>query len=124
MDDLDDFMSEVEQNDNIQMPKQFDEVVDIVVDDEREKADQIMDAKDAFGEDSKQFEDAMAELCNDEANPFWKRLLAPDKAYGIDLKQEIAPVIMEALETGMVKTAGQLGMALQTGSVQAATGGG
>ena len=39
MDDLDDFMSEVEHNENVQMPKQFDDVVDIVVDDEREKAE-------------------------------------------------------------------------------------
>ena len=31
MDDLDDFMSEVEHNENVQMPKQFDDVVDIVV---------------------------------------------------------------------------------------------
>ena len=41
MDDLDDFMSEIEQNDAVAIPEQFDEVVDIVVDDEREKADQI-----------------------------------------------------------------------------------
>ena len=106
MDDLDDFMSEVEQNDNVQMPKQFDDVVDIVVDDEREKGEQIQDVKDAFGEDSKQFEEAMADLAADDENPFWKRLLQPDKAYGIDLNKEIAPVIQEALDTGMVRTAG------------------
>ena len=116
MDDLDDFMSEVEHNDNVQMPKQFDDVVDIVVDDEREKGEQIQDVKDAFGEDSKQFEEAMADLAADDANPFWKRLLQPDKAYGIDLNKEIAPVIQEALDTGMVKTAGKLGQILSQGN--------
>lgn len=46
----------------------------------------------------------MAELCEDEENPFWKRLLQPEKAYGVDLTQEIAPVISQALNTGMSST--------------------
>ena len=46
----------------------------------------------------------MAELCGDDANPFWKRLLAPGQNYGVDVKP-IAPVIEQALDTGMTTAA-------------------
>jgi len=49
----------------------------------------------------------MAELDADEANPFWKRLLEPEKAYGIDFKQEIAPILERALNTGMSMSAAE-----------------
>jgi hypothetical protein len=49
----------------------------------------------------------MEELNADEANPFWKRLLEPDKAYGIDFKQEIAPILERALNTGMSMAAAE-----------------
>ena len=48
----------------------------------------------------------MDELAADEANPFWKRLLEPDKAYGIDLTKPIAPILEKALNTGMSSHAG------------------
>ena len=93
MDDLDEFMSEIDNSDAVAIPQQFDEVVDIVVDSERERAEQVEEAKEKFGEDSKLFEEAMAELSVDDANPFWKRLLEPEKAYGIDMNVQLAPVI-------------------------------
>lgn len=42
----------------------------------------------------------MDEIDAVEANPFWKRLLAPDTSYGLDLNQPIAPVLEKALGTG------------------------
>jgi len=37
----------------------------------------------------------MEELAADEANPFWKRLLEPEKAYGANV--ELAPIMEKAL---------------------------
>ena len=42
MDDLDDFMSQVDQSD-VQIPQQFDEVVDLVVQESRDQAQGIID---------------------------------------------------------------------------------
>ena len=49
----------------------------------------------------------MEEIDAGEANPFWKRLLEPDKAYGVDLNQPIAPVLEKALGTGFSVGAGR-----------------
>ena len=48
----------------------------------------------------------MEELEADDANPFWKRLLEPEKAYGVDLTQPIAPMLEKALNTGFSSQAG------------------
>ena len=42
----------------------------------------------------------MEEIDASEANPFWKRLLEPETAYGINLNQPIAPILEKALGTG------------------------
>ena len=81
------------------MPGHVDQVVDIVVNQERERADKIDAAASEFGEESQQFRDAMEEIDADDANPFWKRLLEPEKAYGIDLTKAVAPSIERALNT-------------------------
>lgn len=101
-DDLDDFVSEVDHNEAVEMPGQghMDQVVDIVVNQEREKAEKIDAAASEFGEESVQFREAMEEIDASEANPFWKRLLEPENAYGIDLNHQIAPVLEKALNTG------------------------
>lgn len=99
MGDLDDLMSEYEADTNVEMPHHFEEVVDIAVENERDKADKIQDAMEEFGQDSKQFEEAMEDLAADEANPFWKRLLEPEKAYGANI--ELAPIMEKALQSGM-----------------------
>lgn len=51
-DDLDDFVSEVDHNEAVTMPKHMDQVVDIVVNQERDKAEKIERAQSEFGEDS------------------------------------------------------------------------
>ena len=48
----------------------------------------------------------MDEIDAAEANPFWKRLLEPETAYGIDFNQPIAPILEKALGTGFSKAAG------------------
>ena len=78
----------------------MDQVVDIVVNQERDKAEKIEAAQSEFGEDSVQFREAMEEIDASEANPFWKRLLEPETAYGINLNQPIAPILEKALGTG------------------------
>ena len=50
----------------------------------------------------------MDEIDAVEANPFWKRLLAPDTSYGLDLNQPIAPVLEKALGTGNFNAAAGL----------------
>ena len=106
-DDLDDFVSEVDHNEAIEMPQHFDQVVDIVVNNERDRAEKIEATASEYGEDSQQFRDAMEELEVNDANPFWQRLLAPEKAYGVDVSQPIAPVLEQALNTGLSKKMGQ-----------------
>lgn len=49
----------------------------------------------------------MEELEVSDANPFWQRLLEPEKAYGLDLSKPIAPVLEKALNTGFSQRAGQ-----------------
>lgn len=39
MDDLDEFMEEMETNPLVTIPEQFDEVVDIVINEERDRAE-------------------------------------------------------------------------------------
>lgn len=46
MDDLDDFMSEVETQNIVQLPENFDEVVDMVVAEKREQAEDVGYAMD------------------------------------------------------------------------------
>lgn len=74
-DDLDDFVSEIDHNDAVEIPQHLDQVVEIVVSNERDKAEKIDAAASEYGEDSERFKDAMEELEANEANPFWKRLL-------------------------------------------------
>ena len=81
-------------------------MVEIVVNNERDRAEKIEATASEYGEDSQQFRDAMDELEANEANPFWKRLLEPERAYGIDTSQPIAPVLEKALNTGFSSTAG------------------
>ena len=88
------------------MPQHVDQVVDIVVGQERERAEKIEATASEYGEDSTQFKEAMEELDASDANPFWKRLLEPDKAYGVDLNQPIAPILEKALNTGFSVAAG------------------
>lgn len=47
MDDLDDFMSQVDNNEHIQKPEQFDDVVDLVVQENREQALQLLDISES-----------------------------------------------------------------------------
>ena len=77
-----------------------------MVNQERERAEKIDAAESEFGGESEQFREAMEEIDAGEANPFWKRLLEPDKAYGVDLTQPIAPVLEKALGTGFSAAAG------------------
>ena len=74
--DLDEFMEEVEADENVHIPAQFEEVVDIVMNEERDKAERI----EELGEnstDQNELAKAMEELAADDANPFWKRFLQP-----------------------------------------------
>ncbi len=43
MDDLDEFLEDVETNSMVTIPEQFDEVVDIIVNEQRERAEQIVE---------------------------------------------------------------------------------
>ena len=108
-DDLDDFVSEVDHNEAVDMPGHVDQVVEIVVNQERDRAEKVDAAASEFGEESQQFRDVMDELEVSDASPFWKRLLEPDKAYGINMNQQIAPVLEKALNTGMSSAAGATG---------------
>ena len=57
----------------------------------------------------------MDELQADEANPFWKRLLEPETAYGVNMNQPIAPMLEKALNTGFNSQSGYTNeRALQT----------
>jgi len=75
MDDLDDFMSEIETKKIVQLPDQFEDVVDIVVNEQREKADAVGHAMDKG--DNEQLQLALQELKEEgeESNPFWTRFL-------------------------------------------------
>ena len=42
MDELDEFMDDIETKSLVTIPEQFDEVVDIVVNDEREKGERVV----------------------------------------------------------------------------------
>lgn len=43
MDDLDEFMEEVESQSLVTIPEQFDDVVDIIVQEQRDKGEQIVE---------------------------------------------------------------------------------
>ena len=84
-------MEEVESNTNVQIPEQFEEVVDIVMNEERDKAEQL----EELGQnstDQNELAKAMEELAAGDANPFWKKFLQPQQNYGIDEKP-LAPII-------------------------------
>ena len=59
--DLDDFIDEVETNKNIELPKQIDEVVEIVVNEERQRAETIENLQESVT-DQNELAKAMEEL--------------------------------------------------------------
>lgn len=72
MDDLDEFMDEVETNSMLTIPEQFDEVVDIIANEQREKGEQVVDAQERG--DTKPGE----EIYDETGKPFWMKFIKSD----------------------------------------------
>ena len=90
MDDLDDFMSEVDSGQVVKLPEQFDEVVEIVVQESRHQAERILDIAES-GATPEEIALAMEEVLKaNEGNQFWQKFLEPQAA--IEYKP-IAPQI-------------------------------
>ena len=84
MDDLDDFMEEVETNSLVTIPEQFDEVVDIIANEQRERGEQIVEYQELHGP-VKDFDEISqtsgatgAEILDDEGKPFWMKFFKAD----------------------------------------------
>lgn len=71
----------------------MDEVVEIVVNEERSKAEQLAQAY-ARG-DTASIEESKKDM--EDLNPFWTKFLQPEKYYGGDRNQELAPLIIKVL---------------------------
>ena len=94
LNDLDDFMSEVESSQLVTIPQQqLADVVDIVADEERSKADNLVNAY--MKGDQQQISETQQEM-DHELNPFWAKFLQPEKHYAVSAT-EIAPTIEKAL---------------------------
>jgi len=90
MDDLDDFMSEVDSGQVVKLPDQFDEVVEIVAQEQRNQAERIFDISES-GATPEEIALAMEEVMKaNEGNQFWQKFLEPQAA--IEYKP-IAPQI-------------------------------
>jgi hypothetical protein len=73
MDDLDEFIDDVETQSLVTIPEQFDEVVDIIAQEQREKGEQIVDAQ----ERGKKPSDEVEQL-DENGNPFWMKFIRAD----------------------------------------------
>ena len=74
MDDLDDFMSEVNAPDSIvSLPAQFDDVVDIVVNQQREASDNFVAICE--GGSNEEILRAMQQMQQSDGNEFWTKFL-------------------------------------------------
>ena len=91
MDDLDDFMSEVNAPDSIvSLPAQFDDVVDIVVNQQREASDNFVAICE--GGSNEEILRAMQQMQQSDGNEFWTKFLQPQIEY-----EPIAPKVEAAL---------------------------
>ena len=86
-------MSEVESSHNL--PAHFDEVVEIAAQEQRERQDDLIQAK--IKGTQEEITKAMQELTGGEENPFWQRFLQPNAYYDGDLNTDITPVIEQVL---------------------------
>ena len=67
-------MDEVESNTNVKIPEQFEDVVDIVMNEERQRTD-VLESLEESCTDQNELAKAMEELAAGDANPFWKKFL-------------------------------------------------
>ncbi len=75
MDDLDEFMDDVETKSLITIPEQqFDEVVDIIAQESRERGEQVVELL----EQNKNPDDEAAEILDENGKPFWMKFFKAD----------------------------------------------
>ena len=78
MDDLDEFMDDVETNSLITIPEQqFEDVVDIIAQESRERGEQIVEMQEN-NRDSDQVSEAATEVLDENGKPFWMKFFKAD----------------------------------------------
>ena len=78
MDDLDEFMDDVETKSLITIPEQqFDDVVDIIAQESRERGEQVVEMQEN-NKDFDQISEAASEVLDEKGNPFWMKFFKAD----------------------------------------------
>ena len=77
MDDLDEFLEDVETQSIIGDSDQFNDVVDIIANEQRERGEQIVEYQEN-GMNDQEVSDATAETLDENGNPFWMKFLKAD----------------------------------------------
>ena len=78
MDDLDEFMDDVETNSLITIPEQqFEDVVDIIAQESRERGEQVVEMQEN-NRDFDQISEAATEVLDENGKPFWMKFFKAD----------------------------------------------
>ena len=77
MDDLDEFMDDFETKSMVTIPEQFDEVVDIIAQEQRERGEQMVEYQEK-GMNDEEASEAASEVLDENGNPFWMRFFKED----------------------------------------------
>lgn len=77
MDDLDEFLEEVETDGLVTIPEQFDEVVEIIANEQRERGEHIVDLQEKGMSDLESSEMA-SEVLDENGKPFWMKFFKQD----------------------------------------------
>ncbi len=81
MDDLDEFMDDVETKSLVTIPEQFDEVVDIIAQEQRERGEQIVEYQEkglTVAEVEDTISEAGTEILDENGKPFWMKFFKAD----------------------------------------------
>lgn len=90
-DDLDEFLDEVDSKSIITNQDQFDDVVDIIANEQRERGEQIVDYQEK-GMADEQLSEAASEVLDENGKPFWM------KFFKADYLEDSDPVTAPAIE--------------------------
>ena len=77
MDDLDEFLEDVETQSIIGDSDQFNDMVDIIANEQRERGEQIVEYQEN-GMNDQEVSDAASEALDENGNPLWMKFLKAD----------------------------------------------
>ena len=77
MDELDEFMDDVETQSIVADSEQFEDVVDIIASEQRERGEQIVEYQEK-GMNFEEASEATEEVLDDQGNPFWMKFFKAD----------------------------------------------